>query len=101
MSPRTPLNPENDRDGYDESQRAEVHEYEGGGPGDGIIKTDMTQDRGGDLDEELDGRAPEAPDGFQEMAGASVDDLDDDDLNDEDGDDVLTDGQDEDDSNAL
>lgn len=43
---------EEDLDGLDETQRAEVHEYEGGGPTDGVILTDMTRDRGEDFVED-------------------------------------------------
>lgn len=43
---------EPDRDGYDDSQRAEIAEIEGEGPTDGIILTDMTPDLGEDLEEE-------------------------------------------------
>lgn len=35
-----------DEDGYDESQRAEILEVEGGGPGDGTILTDLAPDLG-------------------------------------------------------
>lgn len=41
-----------DLEGLDESQRAEVHEYEGGGPTDGLILTDMARDRGEDFVED-------------------------------------------------
>ena len=44
-------------EGLDDSQRAEVHEYEGGGPSDGEVLTDMTRDRGEDYVE--DDRQPE------------------------------------------
>lgn len=43
---------EPDRDGYDDSQRAEIAEVEGEGPSDGIILTDMQPDMGEDLEEE-------------------------------------------------
>ena len=36
-------------EGLDDSQRAEVHEYEGGGPSDGDLLTDMARDRGEDF----------------------------------------------------
>jgi hypothetical protein len=39
-------------EGLDDSQRAEVHEYEGGGPSDGDVLTDMTRDRGEDYVED-------------------------------------------------
>ena len=41
-----------DLEGLDESQRAELHEYEGGGPTDGLILTDMARDRGEDFVED-------------------------------------------------
>ena len=41
-----------DLEGLDESQRAELHEYEGGGPSDGLILTDMARDRGEDFVED-------------------------------------------------
>lgn len=43
---------EPDRDGYDESQRAEIAEVEGEGPTDGVVMTDMRPDTGEDLEEE-------------------------------------------------
>ena len=43
---------EPDLEGYDESQRAEIAEVEGGGPTDGVMMTDMLPDMGGDLDEQ-------------------------------------------------
>jgi hypothetical protein len=46
-----------DLEGLDESQRAELHEYEGGGPTDGLVLTDMARDRGEDYVE--DDRASE------------------------------------------
>lgn len=49
--PVTPRRPQDDLDGYDESQRAEIHEYEGGGPTDGLLQTDMTRDRGENMEE--------------------------------------------------
>lgn len=49
VEPRTS---DGDLEGLDESQRAEVHEYEGGGPSDGIVLTDMTRDRGEDYVED-------------------------------------------------
>lgn len=39
-------------EGLDDSQRAEVHAYEGGGPSDGEVLTDMTRDRGEDYVED-------------------------------------------------
>ena len=41
-----------DLEGLDESQRAELHEYEGGGPNDGLVLTDMARDRGEDYVED-------------------------------------------------
>lgn len=41
-----------DLEGLDESQRAELHEYEGGGPTDGLVLTDMARDRGEDFVED-------------------------------------------------
>ena len=38
---------EPDLEGYDDSQRAEIAEVEGGGPGDGTLITDMAPDLGG------------------------------------------------------
>ena len=47
-----PRNTDGDLEGLDESQRAEVHEYEGGGPTDGLVLTDMARDRGEDFVED-------------------------------------------------
>lgn len=47
-----PKTTEGDLEGLDESQRAEVHEYEGGGPTDGVLLTDMSRDRGEDFVED-------------------------------------------------
>lgn len=41
-----------DLEGLDDSQRAEVHAYEGGGPTDGEVLTDMARDRGEDFVED-------------------------------------------------
>ena len=41
-----------DLEGLDDSQRAELHVYEGGGPSDGIVLTDMARDRGEDFVED-------------------------------------------------
>lgn len=49
--PVTPRRPADDLDGYDESQRAEIHEALGGGPTDGLLQTDMARDRGENIDE--------------------------------------------------
>lgn len=78
-----------DLEGLDEAQRAEVHEYEGGGPTDGLVLTDMARDRGEDYVE--DDRAseimPDSIDGAgmtilgpdeSEDGEADPDDLDDD-----------------------
>ena len=54
-----PKRPNEEFEGYDEEQDAEIHEYEGGGPTDGTILTDMTRDRPGD---DLERQAPEGPD---------------------------------------
>lgn len=55
-----------DLEGLDESQRAEVHEYEGGGPTDGLVLTDMARDRGEDFveDDRPNEIMPEEVDGF-------------------------------------
>lgn len=47
-----PRNTDGDLEGLDESQRAELHEYEGGGPNDGLVLTDMARDRGEDFVED-------------------------------------------------
>jgi hypothetical protein len=47
-----PRSSDGDIEGLDDSQRAEVHEYEGGGPTDGDVLTDMTRDRGEDFVED-------------------------------------------------
>lgn len=49
--------PDEDLDGLDESQRAEVHEYEAGGRIEGDVLVDMAIDRG----ESLTPEAPEFP----------------------------------------
>lgn len=41
-----------DLEGLDDTQRAEVHAYEGGGPTDGDVLTDMARDRGEDFVED-------------------------------------------------
>ena len=44
---------EPDLEGYDDSQRAEIAEIEGGGPDDGTLITDMAPDLGGaDIDDD-------------------------------------------------
>lgn len=50
-NPVTPREPQDDLDGYDESQRAEIHEALGGGPTDGLLQTDMARDRGESMDD--------------------------------------------------
>lgn len=57
-------------EGLDESQRAEVHVYEGGGPTDGIVLTDMTRDRGEDYVE--DERGNEIMPEEMDAAGMSI-----------------------------
>ncbi|MFD1610636.1 DNA primase [Sphingomonas tabacisoli] len=47
-----PKSSDGDIEGLDDSQRAEVHAYEGGGPTDGEVLTDMTRDRGEDFVED-------------------------------------------------
>jgi hypothetical protein len=59
-----------DLEGLDESQRAEVHEYEGGGPTDGILLTDMARDRGEDFVE--DDRPSEIADGELDALGMTI-----------------------------
>jgi hypothetical protein len=59
-----------DLEGLDESQRAEVHEYEGGGPTDGILLTDMARDRGEDFVE--DNRPSEIADGDIDALGMTI-----------------------------
>lgn len=59
-----------DLEGLDDSQRAEVHAYEGGGPSDGEVLTDMTRDRGEDYVE--DDRAAEYQPKEMDAAGMSV-----------------------------
>jgi hypothetical protein len=59
-----------DLEGLDESQRAEVHEYEGGGPTDGVLLTDMARDRGEDFVE--DDRPSEIADGELDALGMTI-----------------------------
>lgn len=59
-----------DLEGLDESQRAEVHEYEGGGPTDGVMLTDMARDRGEDYVE--DDQRPEIMPDEVDAAGMSI-----------------------------
>lgn len=58
---------EPDLEGYDESQRAEIAEAEVGGPGDGVMLTDLDPDTGGDIDE--DEIEDEADDLIEERSG--------------------------------
>ena len=52
---------EPDIEGYDEAQRAEIAEFEGGGPSDGTLLTDLNPDLGGkDIeDDEIEDDADE------------------------------------------
>lgn len=59
-----------DLEGLDESQRAELHSYEGGGPNDGVVLTDMARDRGEDFVE--DDAPNEILSGDPETFGLSV-----------------------------
>jgi hypothetical protein len=88
-----PKNTDGDLEGLDESQRAEVHEYEGGGPTDGLVLTDMARDRGEDFveDERSSEIMPEEVDGL----GMSI--LDPDEIDE----DVDADVPDEDDADEL
>ncbi|WP_308222963.1 MULTISPECIES: DNA primase [unclassified Sphingomonas] len=66
-----------DEDGYDESQRAEILEATVGGPGDGLLVTDLDPDLGQDID------ADDPEDEVMELAddpetGEAADDEDDD-----------------------
>lgn len=61
---------ERDLEGLDDSQRAEVHAYEGGGPTDGEVLTDMTRDRGEDYVE--DDRAAEFQPENMDAAGLNM-----------------------------
>lgn len=58
---------EPDLEGYDEAQRAEIAEVEGGGPNDGNLITDLDPDLGGDIDadeiEDDEDELPEERDG--------------------------------------
>lgn len=65
-----PKTSEGDLEGLDDSQRAEVHEYEGGGPSDGEVLTDMTRDRGEDYVE--DDRADEIMPGNVDALGMTI-----------------------------
>jgi len=70
-----------DLEGLDPSQRAEVHSYEGGGPTDGTVLTDLSRDRGEDFVE--DERATELLAGYgttdSDTADAPLDGADDED----------------------
>lgn len=61
-----------DLEGLDPSQRAEVHSYEGGGPNDGTVLTDLSRDRGEDFVE--DERASELMSGAPERYGMTEED---------------------------
>jgi hypothetical protein len=60
---KEPVSEDGDIEGLDDSQRAEVHAYEGGGPSDGDVLTDLTRDRGEDYveDDRRSELAPNAP----------------------------------------
>lgn len=58
--------PDEDLEGLDESQRAEIHEYEAGGRIEGDVLVDMAIDRG----ESLAPEAPEFPDIMIGTAGS-------------------------------
>lgn len=63
---KEPVSIDGDLEGLDDTQRAEVHAYEGGGPSDGDVLTDLTRDRGEDYVE--DDRAAEfAPDNIESI----------------------------------
>lgn len=83
-------------DGLDESQRAEVHVYEGGGPTDGLVLTDMTRDRGEDFveDERTSEILPEEMDALG-MSIVSTDELGDDPVEGDLDGDLMEDGDDE------
>jgi DNA-directed RNA polymerase subunit delta len=59
-----------DIEGLDDSQRAEVHAYEGGGPSDGEVLTDLTRDRGEDFVE--DEQPTELLNAELDVAGMSI-----------------------------
>ena len=65
-----PKSSDADLEGLDDSQRAEVHAYEGGGPSDGEVLTDMTRDRGEDYVE--DDRAAEFQPEEMDSAGMAI-----------------------------
>ncbi|MBA3897028.1 MAG: hypothetical protein H0X36_07805 [Sphingomonadaceae bacterium] len=58
---------EPDLEGYDETQRAEIAEVEGGGPNDGELITDLDPDMGGDVDED---EIEDDPDDLPEQRGS-------------------------------
>lgn len=62
--------PDEDLEGLDESQRAEVHEYEAGGRIEGDVLVDMAIDRG----ESLTPEAPEFPGAIVGAAGSDDED---------------------------
>lgn len=80
-----PKSSDGDLEGLDESQRAEVHEYEGGGPTDGVILTDMTRDHGEDYveDDVQSEIMPEEVDGLGMSLMTPGEDGDESDLDDE------------------
>lgn len=59
-----------DLEGLDEAQRVEVHTYEGGGPSDGMLLTDMARDRGEDFVE--DDAGSELVEGDLDAMGMSI-----------------------------
>ncbi len=65
-----PRSTDGDLEGLDESQRAELHEYEAGGPTDGLVLTDMARDRGEDFVED-DRRSEIMPEGI-DAAGMTI-----------------------------
>lgn len=61
---KDPVSSDGEMEGLDDTQRAEVHAYEGGGPSNGDVLTDLTRDRGEDYveDERRPEFAPNTPD---------------------------------------
>lgn len=78
-----------DLEGLDESQRTELHSYEGGGPSDGLVLTDLTRDRGEDYVE--DDTPSEILGGDPEELGLSV--MSPDQIGDGDSDDAASDDE--------
>lgn len=70
-----PRSTDGDFEGLDDSQRAEVHEYEGGGPSDGDVLTDMARDGGEDyVEDDIAAEfAPAAMDGDAALSGDAPD----------------------------